>query len=233
MAVAHVTTQNANFTGGGASTTLGITVSGTNPVLIAHVCTDSPTNTIQYPTSVTWSLGGTLTKIKEQRNTADGINALGATFALAAPTAGAGTLTFNFDISDDQRNCDVIGQVFSGADQTTPCPLGDAVAHGSASTSFTLTPTSLASGDATTGCAASTVGVPSSASPNQRLLDNTGVGALVGDATDTTGVTFSGDADWGNNHGAVAVRIVAAAGGGASDFGGPSSPMFRVRLRQF
>src|SRR6266404_3143747 len=127
MPAAHVVTASTNTPGGGTPLTRTITVSGANPVLIVHVSSNSPAAGFQVPTAVTWSLGGSLTKLAEKRNTIDGQNAYSSTWVLAAPTAGAGTVSVTFDNSNAARDCTITAQVFSGADQVTPCPVGDVI----------------------------------------------------------------------------------------------------------
>lgn len=217
MAVAHVTTAFTNTPGGGSPLTRTITVSGTNPVLVVHVSANSPAAGFQVATAVDWSLGGSATKMAEKRNTVDGQNAFSQTWVLAAPAAGAGTVSVTFDNSNAARNCTITAQVFSGADQTTPTPVGDVIQVDTASDPLTVTPSNLASGDATAACMSNESGnTPTSAGPNQRVLDTNDPFTLVGDATNTTGVTFTGDGSslWKNNLAATAVRIVAAAAAG-------------------
>lgn len=221
MAAAFVTSASV-APGNGTGFNINITVSGANPVLILHVGLrkSSPDHNV----TATWSLGGTLTLINAKLNTVDGLNAYSWSLALPAPAAGAGTLAVS--LGPDACDYHGVAEVWSGADQTTPCPIADSLAVDTATNPITVTPANLATGDASTAICTSTFQSPTSAAPNSRYNAEAGADTLavmVGDAADTTGVTFTGSGNtWRDNHAIVALRIVAAAGGG----GGVGFPTF-------
>lgn len=201
MAVAFST----NVSSAAATTTniaIGITVSGTNPVLIGKVALDSVTATV---TSATWSLGsGTTLEVKSLRNTNGPLSSI---WAVPAPAGGAGTLTFGFSASIP-AHCDTA--LWTGADQSTPCPTVDAVASSSNATNIVLTPANLTANDGTDAIGANIVqGNWVSATPNQRSIDNvSSPGILTGDATGTSAVTLTNDGTFINlDVASVAVRI--------------------------
>jgi hypothetical protein len=107
---------------------------------------------------------------------------------------------------------------FSGTDQTTPCPVGDAVFNNTltTATSALLTPTNLTANDASVGGVVNdTAGNPLSYTPNNIYVNTgTAVNLAMGYATGTTGVTanMTGPVVWA----CVAIRIAAAAGGGGA-----------------
>lgn len=215
MSAAFVT-HVAATPGTNSSFTINITVSGTNPVLGVSIGLASATATVS---SVTWSLGGSLIEIKNLRFSVG--NQLGyvSVWALAAPTAGAGTLTITLSTSVPFQ---ADAWIFSGADQITPCPVGDAAtAQGDDQASLTPAPTNLVANDASTGIGALVIsGSPTSVTPNQRYLDTTtAVNIETGDATGTTNVTYNFATS--NVVGAITVRIAAADGGG----GAPAPPI--------
>lgn len=194
----------------GSSFTIPITVPATNPALVVHVALSDTTATVS---SVAWSLGGSATQIKNQRFNSSFVSL----WALAAPAAGAGTITVTLSASVPYQS---FATTFTGADQTTPCPVTDAVSSsgsGVGLTTATATPLNLTANDASSGGGANTVvGNPTSVTPNQRYLSSsTAVNLEGGDATGTTGVTFNWDAGGGDKAWA-ALRIVAAGGGAAT-----------------
>lgn len=218
MAVAFLT--NTSALGSAQNPTFNITVSGTNPVLIIDVGLDSTTETVS---SVSWSLGsGTALEIKNVRNS----TAFSSVWAIPAPGAGAGTVTVNKSAASINHQIDV--QVWTGADQTTPCPTGDAVTSIVHQAATTLTPTNLTANDGTAGNGINTVGdTPTSVTPNQRYLNSTtSVNQETGDATGTTGVTLNYALDIGNLA-LVAVRIAASAAVSATN-PSPSAPSRRM-----
>jgi hypothetical protein len=186
-------------------TQIAITVSGSQPVLGVSIGLNQTAG--QTVSSITWSRGGSLSACKTFD---DALNptTFGTIWTLAAPAAGAGTLTITYSASVDYQ---ADAWVFSGADQTTPCTTGDAVtSQEPAGTSVTLTPANLTASDASTGLATLTLlGNMNGVSPNQRYLDNTtNVNLETGDATGTTGITFSYNS--GSILIAIAVRLKAA-----------------------
>jgi hypothetical protein len=186
MAVAEVTSANAT-SATQSSFTISITVSGTNPVLIVKTVLNSATATVS---SVTWSLGsGTTTEVKALRGS-NGV--LSSIWVVPAPSAGAGTITVNLSASVPSGGT---ATVFSGTDQVSPCPTADAVTSTSIGASTVLTPGNLSANDASDCLGANiTSGNWSSATPNQRVINNTNdPGYIGGDATGTTGVTLNND----------------------------------------
>lgn len=190
----------------GSSFTISITVPATSPALVVHVALSSTTATVS---SVAWSLGGSASQITSTRNS----DAFISIWCLPAPASGTGTITVTLSASVPFQS---FATTFTGADQTTPCPLADAVTGVSnVIGSHTLTPTNLTANDATSAAGSNTVaGNPLSVTPNQRYVNSTtAVNLLGGDATGTTGVTLNWDS--GGGFGAfAAVRIVAAAASG-------------------
>jgi len=212
--VAH--TAASGNVGNAQNPTLSLTVSGTNPVIVTDCALDSTTATC---TGCSWSLGsGASSEIVNARSS----TAYGAIRAIPAPTGGAGTVTINKSAAGVNHQLDA--SCFSGADQTTPCPVADAQSNTVAATTRTLTPTNLVSGDASHGMAVNTVADnPNSVTTNQRYLDSsTSVNAEIGDSANTTGVTFGHDFGTGN-HAYVAVRIQQPAAPATP----ASRPMFR------
>lgn len=209
MAVAFDSTIPAVTHANASSITSGNwTISGPNPAMVVEIVFNSTTITVS---SVTWSLGaGTPVQIAIVRG-GSGFATTSAIWAVPAPTTGTGTLQVTLSSGVDfVFNADN----FTGADQTTPCPSGDAQTDTTTAASLTLTPTNLTANDATAGCGASTANV-TSASPHQTMLTNApAVGEVAGYATGTTGLTtvISGT---GNDRSRAAVRIVAVSAGGS------------------
>jgi len=216
MSLAQVDSAATYFTTGGASKTQAITVSGTNPLLIVHVTAASIANDHQFPTAVSWSLGGgqSFMRLAQKRNTVDNQLAYASTWVLAAPAAGAGTITVTFNVSLGSNACAVLAEVWSGADQTTPCPATDIVQKDTDETPSGATPPNLAIGNATSAvCAAAPLGGLTTISGNITVFfgDNTLQTGAAYDF-DTTGITFTGSGSWHLEHAITAVRIVAAGG---------------------
>lgn len=121
------------------SGTCNITVSGTNPTLVIHTALAVGGETV----SVSSSQAGTVSQIATFSNGA--VYNL-ATNCIIAPAAGSTTITVTASINSARSEV----QLFTGADQTNPCPTGDAVTgalNGSADT-ITLTPLNLGANDA-------------------------------------------------------------------------------------
>ena len=184
------------------------TISGSNPVILVAVTFKSTT---AVETAPSWSLGsGTAVLVKEVRG-GSGVDVYESIWAIPAPIVGTGTVTVNIDTSllfNSGADC------FTGADQTTPAPVGDAVTDITATNSYTLTPANLTANDASYSCSGNTTFNISTVT-NSTLIDNTatndiGLGYNLGTASIT--VTMS---DSANTHGNVAVRIVAAGGAAA------------------
>lgn len=198
----------------GSSTNLSITVPATNPALGVCVAMASSTATI---TAATWTPNGgspqNLTTVANAQSTDAYISAL----AVAAPVSGAGTVAITLSASVPYQ---VAASTFTGAHQSNLAG-ADAQTSVSSATSVALTPTNLVSGDASFGCGALTVsGNPTGVTPNQRYLNNiTPVNLQMGDATNTTGVTFAWDNSSGN-HAMVTTRIPQA----SADVTPPTDP---------
>jgi len=220
LAVAYGGT-NISATGNAQNPTLNITVSGTNPVLVQCVGLDSTTATV---TGLSWSLGsGTTVDVRSVRSG----TAFCDVWAIPAPSAGAGTVTINKSAASINHQLDVI--LYTGADQTTPCPSGDAVTSTTTASTQTLTPTNLGASDGSAGNGINTVSNnPNGVTPNQRYLNaTTSINMQTGDATGTTGVTLKYNSpDIGaGSVGKVVVRIQVPTGGGG---GGPTGTILLV-----
>jgi hypothetical protein len=190
-AVTETATVSVTPSTGTSVTTGSISTDATNPVLVVHVGLNSATVTVTSITTTGFG-GATGTSIVSHRSSLVTTSYI-TTWCIPAPTAGtSGTVTVNFSASVAYQ---VFVTAFNNADQTTPCPSGDAVsAESDTNGGVTLTPTNLTANDASSGGAANTVrGNPTSVTPNQRYLNSsTGVNLEGGDATGTTGVTFNG-----------------------------------------
>lgn len=181
-----------------------ITISGSNPVLVVGTGIATATATVL---SAVWDLGGgTSVEIKNLEVISTQYNSV---WCVPAPTAGAGTLTITYSTSIPHQS-DVM--LYSGADQTTPCPTGDVVSSISNATSVTLTPTNLTASDASVGVGVNVTDNPTGVTPNSSYLNTTtSVNLQTGYNTGTTGATFHYDVS-GDSHDMIAIRIVAAGG---------------------
>ena len=149
-AVAFGSSSNIAGATGSSATSASWAISGTNLVIIVYISINSLTATIS---SVTWSLGsGTSVSVKE---VISGTTRT-AIWAIPAPTSGTGTYTVSFSASVPHQ---IGANYFTGADQTTPCPAGDAAsASGITPNPLTVSPTNLTANDARVGVGAQTVG---------------------------------------------------------------------------
>ena len=143
QAVAFGGTTNTTAGTAASVTSASWAIFGTNLAIIVYIGINSLTVTIS---SVTWSLGsGTPVSVKELLNGANRT----AIWAIPAPTSGTGTYTVTFSASVDFN---VAANYFTGADQTTPCPAGDAVStSGITPNPLTVSPTNLTANDARVG----------------------------------------------------------------------------------
>lgn len=178
------------------------TISGTHPTIVVAIGYQDASITVS---SVTWSLGGTGVQGKLIRG-GSGVNDTTAIWCIPAPTTGTGTLTVTLS-GAPAGNYTWSGDAFTGADQTTPCPTGNAVSNISASSSYTMTPSGLTSSDA-----AYAVGVDASdcitVTPNQTLNDcATSIATNAGYNTGTGSVTIT-FTQANDSKSSVAVRIV-------------------------
>lgn len=201
MAVAFGSnTAASGNTGTAQNPTFALTVAGTNPVITVKVGLDSTTATV---TSVGWS--GTSNSTGETKNVRNGTAFASHSF-IAGPSAGAGTVTVNKSAAGVAHQIDP--SCFTGAHQTAPCASADAVTSVSSVTPETLTPNNLTANDASDGMSVNTIADNAiSVTPNQRYLDtSTSVNLMTGDATGTTGVTFTYQSGTGTDA-KIAVRI--------------------------
>lgn len=208
MAVARTSSVTVAEATGSSQTSPSITAPSSNPVLLVAIHLVSGTVSSVTSTSGLGSVNGT--KIKESTNG----TAFESVWAIVAPTAGgSGTVTANYSGSVSGAMCVA---AYSGADQTTPCPTGDAVNINDVTTaSRTVTPANLTANDATFAGSCLTVnGDLTSLTPNQLQLD---IGSVhdsgAGDNTGTTGVTINSQGANLETVASVGVRIAAASGG--------------------
>lgn len=206
MAVAFGSSVNVTPATGSSATSPSLTTPATNPVVIVAVALASATATVS---SMSTTFGGTPAEIKNQRGSV-ATDSFVSIWAIPSPTANtAGTVTVNLSASVPYQ-MDFLG--YSGADQTTPCASGDAVAKDEAVASDTLTPLNLTANDATVGANGNTQLQDCAApTPNNRYLGNsTAINLAVGDNTGITGVTLGTANPGGFDAVYVAVRIKAA-----------------------
>jgi hypothetical protein len=136
-----------------------------------------------------------------------------AVWAIPAPS-GTGTITVTLSASVPYQSNAIL---FSGADQTTPCPTGDAASQdASGSSSATCTPANLTANDAAAGlCGNAERGDAPAWGQTQTFNNNTSnVNMAAGYHLGTGAVTAS----WGSpplSAVIAAARVVAATGGGA------------------
>ena len=133
---------NVTASGNGTSTgAMNLTVSGSNPVIVIH----TGSHTAGYSvTSVSWSQGGgTPYQVVTSTEVTTSNNANMDDWCIPAPAGGAGTVTVNFSASLFYQ---VDAELFTGADQANPCPIGDATSSQQMNP-ITLTPTNLTSYD--------------------------------------------------------------------------------------
>jgi len=205
-AVAYSGTQTNSYVDGVSSFTISITVSGSNTVLVLHL---EPAYGTNNATAVSWSLGsGTAVNVATASygNNYANVN----TWCIPAPTAGSGTVSVTTATGVSAVWYDL--ELWTGASQTAPCPTGDAqtwISDGSSST-ITLTPTHLATGDATVGNSGTCVDDSNAMTPNSIVHYRGGCDLDTGYNTNTSGITASFTSSTVNANGAVAIRIVAA-----------------------
>jgi hypothetical protein len=232
MAVAFGTVVNVTpGTGANTGASPSITTPTTNPVVVVHVALQSTTATV---TSLTITgFGGTSAEVKNARTALDGSDAYISIWSIKAPTANtAGTVQANLSASVPFQ---MAVTTYSGADQTDPCPTGDAVSDVTRSVGVTLTPTNLTASDATSGSNAnSSNGFQdcSTPTPNSRYVGNTTtINEAVGDNTGTSGVVLGGTN--GNATAKAAVRVQAVTTGAAAPvaYRGRRSPRIKAPKR--
>jgi hypothetical protein len=197
----------------GASFTISHTIgSVANPVLVVHVAIASATVTVS---SVSWDLGsGTTVGVLRAALSGSGAGAI-EIWTIPAPVTGAGTITVNLSASAAFHG---VSHSFSGADQTTPASAADNASSQptGSQTSVTETPANLTANDASSGGGINIVaGNPSSVTPNQTYLNNSGaVNMETGYAIGTGGITFNWDIALTVDALGAAIRIIAASAGG-------------------
>jgi len=204
-------------TGANTGASPSITTPVTNPVVIVSISLDSLTATVSSLTIT--GFGGTASEVLNVRGDAGG-NAFTSVWKIVAPAANtAGTVQGNLSASVPFQ---MTVKTFSGAHQTDPSPIADAVSDGTSGSSVVLTPANLTANDATHGSAGNTNNNPTGINPNQRFINGTTtINHQDGDNTGTTGVTVTHDA--ASTHARVAVRVVAAAGGVTIEYVAPAA----------
>src|SRR5712664_3693811 len=100
------------------------TISGTKPAIIVAIGYQDASITVS---SVSWSLGGTGVQAKLIRG-GSGVNDTTAIWCIPAPTTGTGTLTVTLS-GAPAGNYTWGADNFTVANQTTPCPVGNAVSN--------------------------------------------------------------------------------------------------------
>lgn len=200
------TTQSAKGTGTSLATA-SITISGSNPVLAVGITFEK--TAAQAISSVTFGGTGTVASVA----TVTSSDCVAAGYCVIAP-GSSGVVTVNMSAS---AAIQMSASLFTGADQTDPCPTGDAQTSTSAATPLTQTPTNLAAGDATYGCQGHTIASDcTGVTPNEIYRDSTtNVNFQTGYATDTTGTTYTRDSASGNAA-SVAFRIKQAGAAAAT-----------------
>jgi len=185
VAVAYSSSQSARGTSA-AQATPSITVSGTNPVLVIGLTIDVSGGN---PTINSVTFGGTGTPV----SVIDiGTTAVRTAIWVVPAPSGSGVVTLNLSAS---KPVQISVSLFTGANQTTPCPAADAVSSMADVTSITLSPANLTANDGSYGAFGHTIiddctGV----TPNAILTDSTtavnfqtgyriGTGSLVGGTT--------------------------------------------------
>jgi hypothetical protein len=197
---------------GSSATTTSFTVSGTNPVIVISSNIDGLNNST---TQLTWTGAGTPVLIKSISNASIGTAAV---WCIAAPAAGTYTAHATYSAS---TNFQLSASVFSGADQSNPCPSADAVASTTSvsGTSMTLTASNLVTGDVDYGNA----GLWTSGDMNLGMLNNSvyidtshNSDVEIGYSTSTASVTAQWLSGAGSNKAFVAIHIQQPQGSSSS-----------------
>jgi hypothetical protein len=199
-AVAYGGTTVSGKATGSSFTSPNIKVSGSNPLLVVDIGISSTTATVS---SVSFSAGGTGVQAISARST----DALSAIWCIPAPTTGTGTVTVNLSTSVAYQYAI---SLYNGADQTTPCPAGNAVSSTASQMLTSVTPTNLTANDGSSAsCTLTVSGNPTGVGQYQRSLDATSaVNLETGDNFGTGGVNCAYDSTSGN-HSVTAIRIAA------------------------
>jgi hypothetical protein len=214
MAVAFSTVRNAvPSTTANLALSTSFTCTGVDTALLFDISLHSTTVSV---TSVTWSAGGTPTRVKRQASSSGAVAEIWGVI----PTNGSGSATAHFSAS---VLCAGSLCLFVNADQTTPFPTADAVSSTSTAASVTLTPANLGANDASNGIAVNVInGNWNTLTTNQRTVDNASdPGHILGDSAGTTAIVITSDSGITTGHAALAaVRIKAtAAAAGAVGYG--------------
>jgi hypothetical protein len=191
----------------GTSFTMSVTVSGTHPALVAYIGANMALvdNDI---TSVSSNVSGNFTEIAHFRDVQNSLNAFGSIWCLAAPAAGAHTIT-----TTSPNSYIWIGDVavFKNTDQSTPCPSGDATGDNSTnSLTITMTPSNLTSNDNSFGGCTSTAGSPTGITQNQTVFLNSSTPQVaIGYSIGTASIVVTGVGAFNTNHGCATARVKA------------------------
>ena len=200
----------------GTSFTITITTPAANPVILVGVALDSATATVSSITSDKTS--SSITEVKNVRLTAS----FASVWVVVAPEASVSTvLTVNLSASVAYQGA---AETFSGTDQTTPSPTGDAVSGmGTAVSSITVTPSNLTANDASFGCGVNTVGGDAAGiSTNDRYKNSTtSVNTQIGDSSGATALVANWNFPTGAVQVAIGVRIVVAGAAAAKQANPP------------
>lgn len=217
MSVAYVSDVDA--TGSTTPITIGSTAVGAtaNPVIVVMVSLFTTGG--ETVTGVTWNgaSSGTPVNVKSLVNpTGPGYLSI---WAIPAPV-GTGTITVTLSANAEYSANAIL---FSGADQTTPCPAADAgsVSNDDVSTTLSVTPANLTANDAAVGCGHNVNG-GDGATLNQTVtlsnnagFENSSFGYHLG-----TGAISVSWAPGNQSHDAVVAARIAAASTSASPFAG-------------
>lgn len=190
-------------------------VSGTNPVIVLNIAWSSTTVTVSSIVLSAGLTGGTPVEIKTLRSTAGtGKTTNISVWAIPAPS-GTGTITVNLSGAVD---CFLDALLLQGADQTTPCPIADAVSTQGITNPLTVTAANLTANDATVGAGGNSTGGDAPVWTGTGQVEtfnsntsnvNAGSGYKIG--TGSVSVTWGTPSD---DDEIVAVRVAAVGGGG-------------------
>ena len=215
MAIAYVADTDQAPATGSSFTYTSFAVSGTNPVIIVLIALDAATEVVN---SVAVSAGlsaGTPVEVKALRSSSGLSKTYVSIWAIPAPT-GTGTITVTLSGSVPYQSNAIL---LSGADQTTPCPTGDAVTATGATNPLSVTPTNLTANDAAVGAGANAEdGDAPSWDQTSTFNNNTTAVNMAGGYHLGTGAV---SCTWGIAAGTdviIGVRVVDAGGGGDTLF---------------
>jgi hypothetical protein len=214
VAVAYVSDTDKTPATGTSIAYTSFAVSGTNPVIVLIIAYyDAATTTTVSGVAVSAGLtAGTPVEVVFRRCTANSGTAV-SIWAIPAPS-GTGTITATLSASVPWQSNAILLQ---GADQTTPCPTGDAASTdnaGGATNPLSVTPANLTANDAAVGGGANGNGGDAPTfNQTETFNNNTSIVNLAaGYHLGTGAVTVT----WGSQDAVdtlAAVRVVASAGG--------------------